>query len=80
MMPEMDGFQFLSEMHDRVEWREIPVVVVTAKDLSVEERMRLNHGVERIIHKTDVDDALRELRGFLAQFAQNGNTVKTAEL
>ena len=38
MMPEMDGFEFLDEMRSRAEWREIPVLVVTAKDLTAEER------------------------------------------
>ncbi|MBK8741007.1 MAG: response regulator [Betaproteobacteria bacterium] len=38
MMPEMDGFEFLVELRGRVEWRDIPVVVVTAKDLTAEER------------------------------------------
>ena len=32
MMPEMDGFEFLSEMHAHKEWSSIPVIVVTAKD------------------------------------------------
>ena len=38
MMPEMDGFEFLDEMRSRAEWRDIPVLVVTAKDLTAEER------------------------------------------
>ena len=39
VMPEMDGFEFLVEMRSRAEWRDIPVLVVTAKDLTAEERM-----------------------------------------
>ena len=38
VMPEMDGFEFLVEMRSRAEWRDIPVLVVTAKDLTTEER------------------------------------------
>src|SRR5262249_25973601 len=32
MMPKMDGFEFLDELRSRPEWRDIPVVVITAKD------------------------------------------------
>jgi CheY-like chemotaxis protein len=67
MMPEMDGFEFLEEMRRKAEWRDIPVVVVTAKDLTDADRSRLNGGVERIIQKTDRDDMLREVRSVLAK-------------
>lgn len=51
MMPEMDGFEFISEVRKREEWRSIPVVVLTAKDLSEADRRRLNSYVERILEK-----------------------------
>jgi CheY-like chemotaxis protein/nitrogen-specific signal transduction histidine kinase len=51
MMPEMDGFQFVEELRKQEEWRAIPVVVVTAMDLSNEDRARLNGQVERIVQK-----------------------------
>jgi CheY-like chemotaxis protein len=38
MMPEMDGFQFLDHIRGHKERRELPVVVLTAKDLTAEER------------------------------------------
>src|SRR5262249_29964600 len=38
MMPEMDGFEFLERIRERPELRTTPVVVLTAKDLTVEER------------------------------------------
>jgi adenylate cyclase len=61
MMPTMDGFEFLDELHGRPDWRDIPVVVITAKDLTDADRNRLNGGVERIIAKTDRDAMLRQL-------------------
>ncbi len=67
MMPQMDGFEFLEEMRCKTEWRDIPVVVVTAKDLTDADRIRLNGGVERIILKTNRDDMLREVRGVLTK-------------
>jgi CheY-like chemotaxis protein len=61
MMPKMDGFEFLDEWRGRSEWQDIPVVVITAKDLTDEDRDRLNGGVERIIQKSDRDEMLRQL-------------------
>ena len=60
-MPKMDGFEFMDELRGRSEWREIPVVVITAKDLTEEDRDRLNGGVERIIQKSNRDEMLRQL-------------------
>jgi CheY-like chemotaxis protein len=61
MMPTMDGFEFMDQLRGRPDWQDIPVVVITAKDLTEEDRNRLNGGVERIIQKSDRDDLLRQL-------------------
>jgi CheY-like chemotaxis protein len=42
LMPEMDGFEFLGELRQRPEGQQIPVLVLTAKDLTEEERLFLN--------------------------------------
>jgi CheY-like chemotaxis protein len=51
MMPEMDGFQFAEALREREDWRSIPIVVVTAKDLTAEDHLRLNGYVEKILQK-----------------------------
>jgi signal transduction histidine kinase/CheY-like chemotaxis protein len=51
MLPEMNGFEFLSVMHTHKEWASIPVIVLTAKDLTEEERRRLNGHVSRVLQK-----------------------------
>ncbi len=51
IMPELDGFQFLDEMHRHAAWRDIPVVVLTAKDLTAEERRRLEGEVGLVLQK-----------------------------
>jgi PAS domain S-box-containing protein len=51
LMPNMDGFEFSAELQKREDWRRIPVVVVTAKDLTSEDRARLNGQVENILLK-----------------------------
>jgi PAS domain S-box-containing protein len=61
MMPKMDGFEFLDELRGRPDWQGTPVVIITAKDLTDEDRNRLNGGVERIIQKSDRDEMLRQL-------------------
>jgi signal transduction histidine kinase/CheY-like chemotaxis protein len=61
MMPKMDGFELLDELRSRQDWQDIPVVIITGKDLTDEDRDRLNGGVERIIQKSDRDEMLRQL-------------------
>jgi PAS domain S-box-containing protein len=51
MMPEVDGFAFLDELRMSAAGREVPVIVVTAKELTPEERARLNGGVQLILEK-----------------------------
>ena len=59
IMPEMDGFEFAECVRQHPEWRSIPMVVLTAKDLTAEERRRLEGSVETILHKrSDSREAL----------------------
>jgi CheY-like chemotaxis protein len=51
MMPELDGFGFAERLRAEPAWRAIPVLVVTAKDLTPEERLRLNGWVEQVLQK-----------------------------
>ncbi|MBI5543538.1 MAG: response regulator, partial [Deltaproteobacteria bacterium] len=76
MMPQMDGFQLVAELRRREEWRQVPVVVVTAKDLSSEDRARLGGHVERILQKGAYSqgELLGELRQLLnAAHAEGGS-------
>ncbi len=51
MMPEMDGFEFVARLQEHEDWQTIPVVVITAKDISQVDRDRLNGGVDKILQK-----------------------------
>jgi CheY-like chemotaxis protein len=51
MMPEMDGFEVVAALQANAAWRDIPVVVVTALDLTAEDRTRLGGGVRQILAK-----------------------------
>ena len=55
MMPEMNGFEFLVELRGWPGLADIPVIVVTAADLTHEDRRRLNGGVEQILRKAGAD-------------------------
>jgi PAS domain S-box-containing protein len=70
MMPEMDGFEFLAELRKDPSWQGIPVVVLTSKDLSQEERTWLTGKVERILQKGAFhrDALLHEIRNITAQY------------
>jgi len=68
MMPEMDGFEFARRLHERPEWRAIPVIVLTAKDITEADRLRLNGHVEKIVPKGAWDQSalLREIGALVA--------------
>ncbi len=71
MMPVMDGFKFLEELRKNRGWQEIPVIVVTAKELTGDERDLLNGRVKKIIQKGAYsrDDLLREVKAMVRDYA-----------
>ena len=67
MMPEMDGFEFVRRLQETADWRSIPVVVVTAKDITEDDLRRLRGYAQQILRKDAIDDKRlrRELRHLL---------------
>jgi signal transduction histidine kinase/DNA-binding response OmpR family regulator len=51
MMPVMDGFDFLTAMRTQQQWRQIPVIVLTAKDLTQADEQRLSGMVDQVLAK-----------------------------
>jgi CheY-like chemotaxis protein len=78
MMPEMDGFQFIDEVRRREEWCDIPIIVITGRDVTAEDRARLNGRVESIIQKGVRDDMLRQVRSELAKCVDHQARERTA--
>jgi CheY-like chemotaxis protein len=64
----MDGFSFMEELRARPAARGVPVIVITARDLTEEDRRRLNGEVARILQKgtTSLDDILAAVRSLVA--------------
>ncbi len=51
MMPDLDGFTLLEIVKSEEELRDVPVIVVTAKDLSPDDWLRLDGHVESLLQK-----------------------------
>ncbi|WP_299493023.1 DAHL domain-containing protein [Acaryochloris sp. IP29b_bin.137] len=67
MMPEMDGFEFLKVLRQKPEWQSIPVIVISAKDLTASERLELGDAVQSIHQKGQLDREilLEEVQDFI---------------
>jgi PAS domain S-box-containing protein len=77
MMPEMDGFQFVNHIKDEESWRSVPVIVVTAKEITVEDRERLDGFVKTILPKGGYsrDEMLQRVHDLVLQFARHAARI-----
>jgi CheY-like chemotaxis protein len=68
VMPKMNGYQFLAELRKHDKWRSIPIIVVTAKDMSTEERIALDGYVEKVLpkHALTEEALLTEIQDLIA--------------
>ncbi|MCT7983996.1 response regulator [Laspinema sp. A4] len=69
MMPEMDGFEFLNALKQYPLWRSIPVVVMTAKDITPQEYLQLKGSVQTILQKQGLsfERLCTEIRTMIAE-------------
>jgi signal transduction histidine kinase/CheY-like chemotaxis protein len=62
MMPKMDGFKFLEIVKYHDKYKFIPIVVISAKDLSLEEKTKLNNLNVKVIAKgKDISNEVKEV-------------------
>ncbi|QUW04059.1 response regulator [Chloracidobacterium validum] len=68
MMPEMDGFEFVERVREQPEWNELPIVVITAKDLTDDDRHRLDGRIKQILQKgsQSSEDLMARVRSLIA--------------
>jgi signal transduction histidine kinase/CheY-like chemotaxis protein len=76
MMPVMDGFGFLAAMRAHPEWEHIPVIVITAKDLTAEDHSRLAGNVEEVFEKNSCtrEQLLKNVRAAVASCSTRKGT------
>lgn len=67
----MNGFEFITRLHENEKWRAIPVVVLTASNLTAEEHAQLNPHVETIFKKEsyNADELVLHLHQLISGFA-----------
>jgi len=76
MMPGMDGFQVLDKIRKVPETKNLPVIVVTAKDLTTEDKSKLSGKISAVIAKSDStqNDLFHELKRIIAEIEKTGET------
>ncbi len=79
MMPRMDGFEFLSELRKMPLGRDLPVIVITAMDLSSGDHQRLNGSVEQILQKGAYtqEQLLTQVHQLVKGLAQKTSTAES---
>jgi signal transduction histidine kinase/DNA-binding response OmpR family regulator len=77
MMPRMDGFEFVAELRKRRDQRSIPIIVITAKTLTNEDRQLLQGHVQKVLLKGGFsrDQLLNELRDIVGECVQRARNA-----
>jgi signal transduction histidine kinase/DNA-binding response OmpR family regulator len=75
LMPIMDGFTFLKELRKEAAWRDIPVLVITSKDITLEEKQLLEEKVVTILQKgaSTRQDLLKQVSLTIKHFVPKKN-------
>jgi signal transduction histidine kinase/DNA-binding response OmpR family regulator len=72
IMPRMNGYQFVTELQKHEEWKSIPIIVITARDVTIQDRVRLNGYVEKVVpkHALNQEALLAEIRDLISACVQ----------
>ena len=74
LMPVMDGFGVIERLQQDADLRKIPVIVITAKDLTAEEKTYLQEHASQVVEKGKLEPnaLVKELRQTLNDYARSG--------
>ena len=77
VMPEMDGFDTIQRLKENAAWKDIPIIVLTAKDLTETEWGTLQQGVDRIIRKSGMagESVVAEVRALLHEHESSAGRI-----
>jgi signal transduction histidine kinase/CheY-like chemotaxis protein len=69
LMPGMDGIEVIQRVKANPEWRDVPIIVVTAKDLTDSDRAFLEQSVDRIMQKSGLasESLMKEVQSLLSE-------------
>jgi CheY-like chemotaxis protein len=78
LMPEMDGFEFLVRFRNAAENLQVPVIVWTMKDLTFDDRSRLQRVAQAVLGKDAENSLIEQLRVLLPPFTdvQQENAIE----
>ena len=78
IMPQMNGYEFVAELHKNSKWQSIPIVVVTASDVTIEDRVRLDGYVEKVLPKRALTEEalLAEIRDVISACVERNQQKK----
>lgn len=80
MMPDMDGFEVIQSLKSRPASCDIPIFILTAKDLTVEERLRLAGQIERVYQKADFsrEDLIEQIKTLELMYPAKAGLIDNA--
>jgi CheY-like chemotaxis protein len=71
MMPDIDGFELIEKLKKDRQFEDLPIIVITAKELSQQEKERLQGQIKMLLEKGSFmdDDLLVGIKGLLGSDA-----------
>ncbi|MCK4738881.1 MAG: response regulator [Deltaproteobacteria bacterium] len=77
MMPKMSGFDVMDRLKEHPVAKNIPVIIFTAKEITIEDKERLGGGVSNIVGKGGFgkENLLEEIRLLEAAYPERANMV-----
>ena len=82
IMPDMDGFEVLERVRNDPATRHLPVIVVTAKEITAEDRRKLTGNATSVLAKSETTSTalLEEIRKILDDIGEPHQFPKSSKL